>query len=42
MEVLVSFCNVFVAGAVFTQGSKWQMVFKSELIIHEEIVVEAG
>ena len=42
MEVLMSFCNVFVAGALYTQGSKWQMVFKSELIIHEEVLVEAG
>ena len=42
MEVLMSFCNVFMAGNFFTQGSKWQMVFKSELIIHEEVLVEAG
>ena len=42
MEVLMSFCNVFVAGALYTQGSQWQMVFKSELIIHEEVLVEAG
>ena len=29
------------AGNIFTQGSKWQMVFKNELIIHEEVLVEA-
>ena len=38
----MSFCNVFMAGTLFTQGSKWQMVFKNELIIHEEVLVEAG
>ena len=42
MEVLMSFCNVFMAGNFSTQGSKWQMVFKNELIIHEEVLVEAG